>query len=179
MRRQMTVSVGRLLGVGLLAWVLLTSAATSLVAEPSPDDAYLDDLRGQWIMQGTFGDKPVKYGAVGERVMEGAWLRLQMVDTAKPPQYKADVFFGYDAKAGDFIIHWLDQFGAAGARVVGTGRRDGEKLVFTFPYAEGLFRDTLRRDKPAGMWTLLLESQRKDGTWSTFANFKLMRLRKR
>jgi len=175
MRRQMIVSVGRVLGIGLLAWGLSTAAATSLVEEPSPDNAYLDDLKGQWIMQGTFGDKPVKYGAVGQRVMEGAWLRLHMVDTAKPPQYRADVFLGYDTKMHDFIVHWLDQFGAAGARVVGTGRRDGERLVFTFPYAEGLFRDTLQRDKPEGIWTLLLESQRKDGTWSTFANFKFMR----
>lgn len=42
---------------------------------------------------------------------------------------QADVFIGYDAKAGDFISHWLDQFGAAGARILATGHRDREHLV--------------------------------------------------
>jgi hypothetical protein len=163
------------LGVALLAWTLSTLAATNPVELPSPDNVYLDDLQGRWIMQGTFHDKPVIYAAIGQRVLDGAWLRLHMVALGKPLRYEADVFFAYDAKARDFIVHWLDQFGAAGARVVATGQRDGDELVFTFPYTEGTFRDTLRRGKTTGSWTLLLESQGKDGSWSTFANFKFTR----
>jgi len=174
MWRRIVGPVGRLFAAALFGWVLSSVVATSLAA-PSPDDAYLDDLQGRWIMLGTFHDKPVTYEATGQRVLDGSWLRLEMLDVAKPPKYRAAVFFGYDPLAHDFIVHWLDQFGAAGARVVATGRRDRETLVFTFPYAEGLFRDTLQRDKPKQIWTLLLESQGKDGRWSTFADFKLTR----
>ena len=159
----------------MVACATSSLAATSAVEPPSPDKAYLDDLQGRWIMQGTFHDKPLIYAAIGQRVLDGAWLRLHMVALGKPLRYEADVFFGYDAKAHDFIVHWLDQFGAPGARVVATGRRDGDELVFTFPYTEGPFRDTLRRHKTTGRWTLLLESQGKDGSWSTFANFKFTR----
>lgn len=175
MRSEIFISVGRRLAVVLFACALSTVATSSLAEPPSPDDTYLNGLQGRWIMRGTFHEKPVTYEAVGQRVLGGAWLRLHMVDARKPPQYRADVFFGYDAKARDFIVHWLDQFGAAGARVVATGHRDGEQLVFTFPYAEGMFRDTLQRDKPRGIWMLLLESQGKNGTWSIFANFELTR----
>jgi len=168
--------LGRLLIAALLAKVLtVMAAASSLAGVPSADDAFLDDLEGRWIMRGTLGGKPVTYDAVGQRVLSGAWLKFHMSDSGKPPRYQADVFLGYDAKARDFIVHWLDQFGAAGGRVVATGHRDGEQLVFTFPYAEGAFRDTFQRDKQKGTWTLLLESQRKDGTWSTFANYNLTR----
>jgi len=60
-------------------------------------------------MQGTFHDKPVTYEAIGQRVLDGSWVRLHMADVAKPSRYEADVFFGYDPKAHDFIVHWLDQ----------------------------------------------------------------------
>jgi len=124
-------------------------------------------------MEGTFGNKAIKYYAVGRRVLGGTWLQVHIVDAAKPSQYQADVFFGYDDKAGDFIVHWLDKWGAAGARVVATGHRDGERLVVAFPYAAGTLRDTFQRDKPSGTWTVLVESQEPGGTWSAFGNFRL------
>ena len=123
MQDRFVTPVGRLLGVALVACAMSTLAATSAVEPPSPDKTYLDDLQGRWIMQGTFHGKPVTYAAIGQRVLGGAWLRLHMVAVGKPLRYEADVFFGYDAKAQDFIVHWLDQFGAAGARVVHLGTR--------------------------------------------------------
>jgi hypothetical protein len=82
---------------------------------------------------------------------------------------------GFDPKGGDYIAHWLDQFGAAGARVVATGKRDGQTLVLLFPYTEGQFRDTLTLAADGSSGTLLLESQEKDGSWSTFASYTLTR----
>jgi len=141
----------------------------------SPDNAYLDELQGEWNMAGTIGDRPVRYRANGERVLQGGFLRLHMVDVSVPPKYEADVYIGFDAKAGDYVTHWLDRFGAAGARVVATGKRDGQRLVILFPYAEGAFRDTFAFDAKSGAWSLLLEAQGRDGAWSTFANYRLER----
>jgi hypothetical protein len=175
MRVQAIISPGRVLRAALFASFLPVLIAASRADAPSSDDMYLNDLRGPWIMQGTLGGKPVRYDAVGQRILGGAWLKLHMVQAGKGPGYQADVFLGYDPKARDFIVHWLDRFGAAGARVVATGHRDGEKLIFSFPYAEGAFRDTFQRDKARNTWTLLLESQGKDGAWSTFADYTLTR----
>jgi len=161
----------------LVVWVALCSLAGELLAATgtSPAQAYLDALQGSWVMQGSVGKQPVVYQASGERVLNGGFLRLHMVDTAKPPQYQADVFLGYDATADDYVVHWLDQFGAVGARVVASGRRDGDRLVVTFPYAAGAFRDTFTRSAATDSWTLLLESQAKTGAWSTFASYTLQR----
>lgn len=168
----------RHLSVAVLASMAALLTAASFADSTSADDAYLDGLLGRWIMTGTLGGKPVTYEAAGERVLDGAWLQLHLVDTGKPPQYRADVFISNDAKEHDFIAHWLDQFGAAGARVVATGHRDGERLVLVFPYADGAFRDTFRKGH-ADAWTLLIESQAKNGSWSTFASYKLSRPRKK
>lgn len=141
----------------------------------APDDAYLDNLQGSWVMEGTLGGKPVHYVADGERVLSGGFLELHMLDAQSPPQYEAQLFIGYDPKARDFIAHWLDRFGAAGARVVASGRRQGQRLVLDFPYAEGAFRDTLLWQPASASWSLLLESQRPDGSWVEFANYTLRR----
>ena len=57
-----------------------------------------------------------------------------MIDAAKQPTYEADLFIGFDPRAKDYVIHWLDRFGAAGARVVGSGKRSGATLILTLPY---------------------------------------------
>jgi hypothetical protein len=80
---------------------------------------------------------------------------------------------GFDARAGDYVGHWLDRFGAAGARVVATGKRDGDTLVMHFPYPEAAFKDTFVFDSHAQTWVLTLESQAPGGAWSNFATYTL------
>jgi len=158
-----------------MAVLLFAFAAHAVNPGRSPDDGYLDNLQGAWLMQGTLSGKPVHYIADGQRVLSGGFLRLHMVDIDAPPQYEAELFIGFDPKTNDFIAHWLDRFGAAGARVVASGTRQGERLVLNFPYAEGAFRDTFLWQPASASWTLLLESQRTDGTWGTFASYTLTR----
>ncbi len=138
------------------------------------DGAYLDALQGDWDMTGTLLGKPVKYHARGERVLEGGFLRLHMIDAATEPSYEADLYLGYDAHSDDYVGHWLDRFGAAGARVVAIGKRQGETLTIQFPYADAPFKDTFVYDPHSLTWSLLIESQAPSGVWSTFAKYSLV-----
>jgi hypothetical protein len=144
-------------------------------ASTTAANVYLDGLNGNWDMTGTLLGKPVKYRAQGERVLQGGFLRLHMLDTgtAAPP-YEADLFLGYDARAKDYVAHWLDRFGAAGARVVAIGTRDGQTLVIQFPYAEGAFKNTFTFDPKSRTWTLVIDSQAAGGAWSNFATYTLV-----
>ena len=51
----------------------------------------------------------MEYHARGERVLQGAFLRLHMIDIAPVPTYEADLFLGYDPQARDYVGHWLDR----------------------------------------------------------------------
>ena len=166
---------GGALAVALLLLAAVAAAPAHADDVLSPDNAYLDGLVGEWNMSGTVLGKPVRYLARGERVLQGGFLRLHMIDAAAEPHYEADLFLGFDAQAHDYVGHCLDRFGAAGARVVATGQREGERLVINFPYSSGAFRDTLMFDQTTGAWSLLLETQTKNGNWSTFANYTLRR----
>lgn len=155
--------------------VVLAAVPPAHADAPAAPDVYLGLLAGRWDFDGTLRGKPVHYHVEGRWVLANGWMRLALVDAARPPGYRADVYLGFDDKEGDYIIHWLDQFGAQGARVVGSGKRQGQKLVVVFPYAWGAFRDTFDLAADGDGGTLLLESQEKDGSWSTFASYTLKR----
>lgn len=161
----------------IAALLMLANASGGLRAEQAgnADDRYLDALQGDWQMSGTLLGKPVSYHARGERVLQGGFLRLHMIDTAKAPTYEADLFLGYDPHARDYVGHWLDRFGAAGARVVATGKRDGNTLVIQFPYADAAFKDTFVFDPTAHTWSLVIDEQKPGGAWSNFARYTMVR----
>jgi hypothetical protein len=165
----------RLLTLALGMWLAADAALAAPVARPA--DPFLAQLAGRWDMIGAVRGKAVHHRGEGRWVLKGAWLCLSIVDAASPPAYTASVYLGFDRRQRDYIAHWLDQFGAAGARVVATGKREGQTLVLLFPYAEGAFRDTLSLAPDGASGTLLLESQAKDGGWSKFASYRLTRAR--
>ena len=158
-----------------LALGLVSLLATRVLAAPPPPDPLLAALAGDWDLSGTVLGKPAHYHASARWVLDGAWLEFSMADLSRPPGYQAQVFIGHDPKAGDYVAHWLDRFGAAGARVTATGHAQGRTLVLLFPYAEGDFRDTLTLAAGGRSGTLLLESHKADGSWSTFAAYQMTR----
>jgi hypothetical protein len=161
---------------GAALFVLGTWLACTAAAGPPEDTRFLGHFAGHWDMQGAVLGKPVHYRASGRWVLNGAWLELSMLDVARPPQYEAQLYLGYDGKARDYIGHWLDRFGAAGSRVVATGQRHERTLVLSFPYAEGEFRDTLTLAGDSQSATLLIEARRPDGSWSGFASYRMQRI---
>lgn len=149
----------------------------ALAGAAAPEErAWLAQLAGRWDMSGTVRGKPAQYRATGRWVLGAGWLELHLTDRAGATGYEARVFIGYDAGAQQYIAHWLDRFGAAGARVVATGERHEDTLQLNFPYAEGAFRDTLTLAADGNSGTLLLESRAPDGAWSSFARYRLRRL---
>ncbi|MFO1425944.1 MAG: DUF1579 family protein [Steroidobacteraceae bacterium] len=148
--------------------------APAAAAQP-PVDRYLKALAGPWTMRGTLMGQPVQYRAEGRWVLDNGFLQLDMVDVAEPPQYRASVFIGFDREHTDYVVHWLDNSGAAGARVVGTGRLKGRTLTLDFPYADGVFRDELYVDEDAVSGSLAIDAREPDGSWKPFARYTLER----
>ncbi len=163
-------------GRTLLTVLAVLALAPAVHAAAPQGTGYLAQLQGAWTMSGAVLGKPVTYSARGRWQLNGAWLEFAMTDLARPPAYEARLYLGYDGRAHDFIAHWLDRFGAAGARVVGTGTLEQRTLTIVFPYAQGTFRDTLTLDAPGDSGTLLLEQQAADGHWSSFAQYTLRRV---
>ncbi len=72
-----TARVSRCFGMVLRVLLLFCATGTLPVhaadAAKSPDESYLDELQGKWVMAGTLGGKPVRYFAEGQRIYQAAY----------------------------------------------------------------------------------------------------------
>jgi hypothetical protein len=135
-------------------------------------DDLLDELVGEWSMQGTLLGKPVGYTLKATWVLGHQFLLLEMMDVGTPPEYEAAVYIGYDTTNKQYVVHWLDRFGGKASRTLGFGRRDKDTIQLVFDYPSGPLRDTFTFAKDSGSWHLYFEAQTQDG-WSEFADYTL------
>jgi hypothetical protein len=156
--------------------LLLLTPAVAGFGQETPRQL-LSHLAGRWSMEGTVLNKPVKYAAEGAWTLQEQFLSFHMKDVSMPPLYEANLLIGIDSARGEFVAHWLDSFGGAGARVVGFGPLAGDSVRIIYPYAEGRFRNTFGYIRARDAWTLLIESQESTGTWSRFAQYAIIRRR--
>ncbi len=133
----------------------------------------LNHLEGKWIMSGSVMGKQVQYMADGIWVLQNQWFCLHMKDTSTPSEYEADVYIGIDSVMNEYVAHWLDSFGGAGARVAGVGPVSSDRIEIVYPYAEGKFRNYFIFYSTTNAWNLVIESESKDGSWTNFANFNI------
>jgi hypothetical protein len=153
----------------------LAVPAQEITLREDPRPPLLKQLDGEWLMKGDVLGKPVTYVLAAGPTLRARFTELHMRDTAEPPQYEARVFVGFDAESGDVIVHWMDDFGARYSIPHGTGRIDGSTLQFTFPYADGPFRDTFEFDQRNGTWHFRIEAGQPDGSWKHFARYEIRR----
>lgn len=156
----------------------LTTALLSVIlysvshAQETPR-ALLNELSGRWTMSGRVMGEPVRYNAEGRWELGGAFLSLHMKDAAVPPQYEATVYMGMDSAAGEFVGHWLDTFGGAGARVTALGPFSNSVIELIYPYTPSRFRNRFTWSPASRTWELLIESETPSGTWNEFARYTL------
>jgi hypothetical protein len=126
-------------------------------------------------MTGTVMNEPVRYSAEGVWILQGQFLSLHMKDVTDPPAYEANLLIGIDSSKNEYVAHWLDSFGGAGARVVGLGPITAEGIEIVYPYTEQRFRNTFNYAADTDEWTLVIESAQKSGEWSVFAKYRIVK----
>lgn len=151
------------------------SAAQEGAAPDPAADSVLARLIGEWTMVGRVGGDSVQYTLRVQRLLQGRYIGLHMLDDATPPGYEARVMIGADTTASRIIVHWLDSFGAAYSVPAGYGSARGDTIAFTIAYATGTFRDVLSANGD-GTWRLQIDAQAGDG-WNSFADYRLLPLR--
>ena len=82
------------------------------------------------------------------------------------------VFLGVDTANGEYIAHWLDNFGARYSIPHATGRASGDTIRLSFAYADGPFRDTFIYHPGLKEWSFHLEDQDSTGAWRPFADYE-------
>jgi hypothetical protein len=164
----------------LLLGIAATVCATTVRAQDGRggrfDDEFLGNLEGDWLLTRSIGGREVRNTVSASWVLQHQFLLLRMRDVAVPPRYEADVYLGYSHARGEYVAHWLDNFGGHFSGV-GRGKRLGNAVEFRFDYPDGPFFNTFAWNAEAGTWSCHLQSVGPDGVRSTFARDTLTRRR--
>ncbi len=136
-------------------------------------DTLLDRMVGRWEMTGTVRGRPAHYTLDASRVLQGRFVELHMTDVVRPPAYEARVFIGVDSAKSRYLVHWMDNFGAAYSVPAAEGWATRDTIRFEFAYADGPFRDTFTFNRRDGTWRFLLEGQDSARVWRTFADYRV------
>lgn len=164
-----------------MRFVLVAFLSAAALAQPpartrARPDSILDAFVGTWTVTGKTRGKLSRYRLDARRVIQGRYVELHMVDvTAKPPAYEARLIIGATAQPGEYIAHWIDNFGAQYSVPPATGRQVDDTLFLDFPYPDGAFHDTFAYDRKRRSWHILLESADGKG-WKVFADYDVQRL---
>ena len=167
-------------------WLLVASVASLALpatgAEVDGRDGRFDDdlfvhLEGDWLLTRQIAGRPqVQNTVTASWVLQHQFLLVRMRDTETPARYEADVYIGYSNATGQYVAHWLDNFGG-GFSAMGRGTRAGLSVEFRFEYPDGPFFNTFTWDPESDRWRCHLESVGRDGARRTFARDTLVRPR--
>ncbi len=138
----------------------------------------LNKLTGPWQMTGHVMKKPVEYKAEGKWILNDQFFRFAMVDVNTPPQYEAQIFFGYDSAKTGYVVHWLDVFGGEYSKILGFGKVAADTIQILFKFGNRPFRDIISLNKKQNTGQFLIEYKNAEGNWKEFARYKMVRLEK-
>lgn len=133
--------------------ILLLSAAGEASATETP----LAFMQGDWTAEGVVEGEKANYDARGEFVLGGRWMRLTLSERDKVDGYTAHIYIGVSKEKGDLVAHWLDNFGADGARITGQGQLTKTGWELAFGYEDSLFRDIATRNAD-GSFRLVIDA---------------------
>jgi len=144
-------------------------------------DALLDKMTGEWILQGTIAGQETTHDVSVSWVLGHQYIQIHEIshekDSSRYPIYEAIVFIGWDSQVKQYTCLWLDVTGSSGlsAQAIANAGRKGDEIPFIFKGSNGsLFHTTFKYNRDSDTWQWLMDSE-ENGKIQQFAQVKLIR----
>ncbi len=161
--------------------IVLGVSAPTQTSMPAAPAAMLDQVTGNWVLQGIIAGKRVTHDVQAAWVLNREYVQLHEISREKnpggAPAYEATVYIGWDPKARQYVCLWLDSTSGEGLSSGTMGRADlkADAMVFLFTLSPAdQIQTTFRYDKSAGTWQWLIDNVA-EGKAQRFANVTLSR----
>lgn len=162
-------------------FVSLVMVSLSASAQLSREDALLDHMSGNWVLQGTIDECETTHDIESEWVLGHHYVRLHEMSREKNAEgqaaYEAIVFIGWDEPSSEYACLWLDTTGGGGlsARAIGHGKLKDDEITFLFQGKDGSsFHTTFAYNKSTDTWQWLMDGE-EGGKLKPFARVRLTR----
>jgi hypothetical protein len=159
-----------------VAACFIFSAGFVFGQQPAVHDPLLDQMTGNWVLQGTIMGQENTHDIAAEWVLGHQFVRIHEVSREKnaqgQPDYEAMAFVGWDQPTGDYVCAWLDTYGGMTPATFGRGKRDGNEIHFLFKDKDSVFHTRFIYHKETSTWEWRMDSEEK-GTTKPFLRAKL------
>lgn len=146
--------------------------------QPAFHDQLLDQMTGNWVLQGTIAGKETTHDVAAQWVLGHQYVRIHEVSREKnsqgQPAYEAMVFVGWDQPSGEYVCIWLDTYGGMYNTSIAHAKHDGDEIHFLFKDKDNTFHTRFVYHQESGNWNWQMDSEDK-GTLKPFARVKLTR----
>ena len=156
------------------------AAAPLHAQKPSAPDPLLDELVGQWVMQGTIGGQKTTHDVTAEWVLEHEYVQIREVSRERDPKglpvYDAIVYVERDPTSGGYNVLWLDNTAAAPFAPVGHAAgaaADSIPFVIESP-DQSKVHTTFAYDRATDTWRWSIDNDER-GFVTEFARLTLKR----
>ena len=150
----------RILIAGFIA--LTTLIPISIAQQPPFQDVLADKMTGDWVMKGTIAGQETTHDIHAEWVLKHQYVRIHEVSREKndkgQPQYEANVYIAWNAKAKQYACVWLDDFGGALPQSIGYATPDGNRMAFVFK-GDDTFHTTFIYDEKTNTWEWRMDNE--------------------
>ena len=169
---------------GALVMVLFVSGPAGMLRAGAEDatampkgglqDPFLENLSGKWDLTRRIRGREERNAVDAEWVLAHQFLRVRMIDVARPPAYEALVMIGYDDGSKRYVAQWCDTWGGKFS-AIGYGKRSGDSIELRFEFSDGPFYNTFTWHPETRGWTCRLENVDQKGERVLFAEDSLRR----
>jgi hypothetical protein len=152
----------------------------AVAQRPPLDSSLLDQLAGEWVLQGNIAGKQTTHDVTAEWVANHQYLRLHEVSREKTvdgkPQYDAFIHIGWNQQKKIYSIIWLDNFWGIEPESIGSAAPKENELLFLWRDEKGAvsFSNDFLYDPKADSWLWTMENV-VNGTNKPFGTVKLTR----
>ncbi len=151
-----------------------------LAQQPTLRDSLLDQMTGNWILQGKIAGQETVHDIKAEWVLNHQYVRIHEVSRQKnasgQPEYEAEVYVGWDQSTSEYICIWIDVWGGVTPQSVGRAKPNGDEIAFLFRDKSDtvVFHTTFIHSKATDTWQWVMDND-EGGKLQPFARVKLSR----
>ncbi|MBZ5665184.1 MAG: DUF1579 family protein [Acidobacteriia bacterium] len=159
---------------------LLSVSFSASAQQPTLKDSLLDQLTGNWVLQGTIAGRETTHDIESEWVLGHHYVQFHELSREKNAQgqaaYEAIVFIGWDEASSEYACLWLDTTGGGlSAQAIGHAKRSGDEIALLFKGKDGSsFHTKFAYSKSTDTWQWFMDDE-EGGKRKPFARVKLTR----
>jgi hypothetical protein len=155
--------------IKLVLLIIVLSPGNVKSQQLSQPDSLLNNMIGEWTLNGIIDGKKTTHDIVVNRVLNGQYVQIKEMSREKDltgkPLYEAIVYICWEESKKQYSCLWLDNTSNGGISngIIGRAKQNTDKIEFLFIYNEkSQFHTTFQYNEKTKIWQWFMDGEEND-----------------